>query len=226
MIDIKHLSFDTDEATFQWWSDLDYCVRDATDFTAKMMGFSDRHGIEGHSYYDMPNEKEENIEQFIKHHHIAVDTKTVWQGFETACWDGDQQVLGFTTKIPVVNNGTIVGIYGIGKLVTDGTQQRLMNYIKQQNAQLSIGNYRINGVSLTCRESECLFLLLQGKTSRIAGETLGLSKRTIESYIDTIKNKLQCNSRQALVELAISQGLLLIIPPSMVNSSLGQLLDD
>ena len=56
--------------------------------------------------------------------------------------------------------------------------------------------------SLTPREQEVVELLSSGFSAPyIAGE-LGLSSRTVENYINTIKSKLSCSSKSELIEKA------------------------
>ncbi|MCE5317171.1 MAG: LuxR C-terminal-related transcriptional regulator [Parachlamydia sp.] len=64
---------------------------------------------------------------------------------------------------------------------------------------------------LTKRERACIRHILKGKSaSQIAAE-LYLSERTVEGYVENIKNKLGCHSKQKLIEiLQIYSGLHLI----------------
>ncbi len=55
---------------------------------------------------------------------------------------------------------------------------------------------------LSARERECLYHLLQGNTAKVTAQQLALSYRTIESYYDNIKIKLNCLGKRELFELA------------------------
>lgn len=57
-------------------------------------------------------------------------------------------------------------------------------------------------VSLSPREKACFLMLLEGKSAKEMALHLGLSFRTVESYFETIKCKLNCYSRQELFLLA------------------------
>ncbi|KTD40549.1 helix-turn-helix transcriptional regulator [Legionella parisiensis] len=50
-----------------------------------------------------------------------------------------------------------------------------------------------NKYELTNRE--CVFLLIRGKSAKEIGALLSLSKRTIEPYIENIKNKMDCKNK-------------------------------
>jgi DNA-binding CsgD family transcriptional regulator len=56
--------------------------------------------------------------------------------------------------------------------------------------------------SLSKRERECIQLLGEGKTAKEIAILLSLSHRTVESYLENIKNKLSCNNKQELFSLA------------------------
>lgn len=52
---------------------------------------------------------------------------------------------------------------------------------------------------LTPREQQIAEYLLAGKTAKESAQILGLSARTIESYVNTLKNKLGCQKRSELI---------------------------
>ena len=54
-------------------------------------------------------------------------------------------------------------------------------------------------LSLSPREKECIQLLLQGHTAPQIGEALGLSKRTVETYLDNLKFKSHCANKLELI---------------------------
>jgi LuxR family transcriptional regulator len=59
-----------------------------------------------------------------------------------------------------------------------------------------------NILKLSRRELECLQHVHQGLTSLESGQRLGLSSRTVEGYLESIKNKLGCYSKKELKETA------------------------
>jgi len=67
---------------------------------------------------------------------------------------------------------------------------------------LDVEAYYKKAALLSCRERECLKLLLQGKTAKETAMILSLTYRTIESYFENIKNKLNCSTKKDLFTLA------------------------
>jgi NarL family two-component system response regulator YdfI len=62
--------------------------------------------------------------------------------------------------------------------------------------------------ALTEREREILAAVARGERSKEIGLHLGLTKRTVETYLTTIYNKLGVDSRAAAVAIALEQHLL------------------
>lgn len=60
----------------------------------------------------------------------------------------------------------------------------------------------VNLLQLSKREKECLVLLKKGHTYQQIGHKMHLSARTVEHYIESIKNKLNANSRAELCKAA------------------------
>ena len=59
----------------------------------------------------------------------------------------------------------------------------------------------IQGVHLTQRELQCVSHLLDYKTALEIAELMNVSRRTIESYLDNVKNKLNCSNLKELKDL-------------------------
>lgn len=58
------------------------------------------------------------------------------------------------------------------------------------------------GELLSDRESLCLYYLIRGKSARETGSILHISQRTVEFYIDSLKDKLNCRKKSDIVEMA------------------------
>lgn len=69
---------------------------------------------------------------------------------------------------------------------------------------------------LSKRQKQCLFYLLRGQSARQIGEKLCISKRTVETHIEFILSKMQCNSRAELIDKALKSGLLNTLKENLV----------
>lgn len=63
-------------------------------------------------------------------------------------------------------------------------------------------------VEITAREVDCLIGLLEGKTAPEIASRLGRSKRTVETHLNSVKQKLDCNTKSELIEKLIAKGFL------------------
>lgn len=57
-------------------------------------------------------------------------------------------------------------------------------------------NFRL----LSSRERQCIDLLLKGFTNKMTAKALNISPRTVESYLNEVKNKLGCTHKSQLVK--------------------------
>jgi DNA-binding CsgD family transcriptional regulator len=75
-------------------------------------------------------------------------------------------------------------------------------------------------LALTQRESEILFLVLRGKTAKLTASVLGLSYRTVQHYIESIREKFDAGSKIDLIDAAIARGYMNHIPVSVFSKQL------
>lgn len=73
------------------------------------------------------------------------------------------------------------------------------------------GRFYFGNEYFTRRELEIFKHILLGKTSKKIALNLKLSNRTVENYIETIKNKLQCSAKGDIIATAIKSGLAYLI---------------
>lgn len=81
-------------------------------------------------------------------------------------------------------------------------------------------NDYIQDYKFSTRELECLFFVLRGKTNKGIAGLLNLSPRTVESYIDQIKFKMGCLTREELIEKSIYLGYINILPLSLLEKNI------
>jgi len=74
--------------------------------------------------------------------------------------------------------------------------------------------------NLSTRQQECLFYLLRGYSAKGISNRLDLSVKTVETHIYKLKIKLDCSTRQQVIEKCINHGLLNVIPESIFKDLL------
>lgn len=70
-------------------------------------------------------------------------------------------------------------------------------YRSNENKNLNFHSEKLN---LTKREIDVAGHILQGFTSKESGKLLGISPRSVEAHIESMKNKFACNKK---IELAL-----------------------
>lgn len=128
----------------------------------------------------------------------------------------------FQVKKPLIINGQIAGvIYHCNEFVKPDFFHHLNKRDKKHFPDFCLAYYEIepqqNFYKLTVRELECLFCLLRGLSANETGKLMALSKRTVEFYIENIKNKLGCQTKSALIIKAIEANYIQLIPARFLN---------
>jgi DNA-binding CsgD family transcriptional regulator len=67
--------------------------------------------------------------------------------------------------------------------------------------RVAVDTKELSAVNLTQREVECIHYMLNYKTVSESASMMNLSQRTVESYLENIKNKLSCNTKSELLQL-------------------------
>lgn len=114
----------------------------------------------------------------------------------------------FLTHLDSLNN-FILDFNDKGNFLIHQTEQTKISFPYHEGPSnfLTLNKLIIDGntLYLTKRQKQCAYLLLQGKTAREMGEIMHLSSRTIETYINNLKIKLQCHNKAALIAKLIKR---------------------
>jgi DNA-binding CsgD family transcriptional regulator len=130
---------------------------------------------------------------------------------------GNQTIAFATYKIPLHNEKQqVVSVLGISVPITNPVfldiHSQFKNNFNIQFPNLSLRNTEfmntVHFSKLSKREFQCICLMVRGLSANSIGKKLGLSKRTIEDYIERAKNKLGCSNKAELIEYAISNHFL------------------
>lgn len=114
-----------------------------------------------------------------------------------------------TLRVPCFQHGKLLGLAGFGISIGEHplvqALQELADYgFTFHQAKSNHTPVITTDIHLSSREKQCLSLLTQGKTAKLIADSLGLSTRTVEHYLDNIKAKLKVKSKPELIERALS----------------------
>lgn len=129
-----------------------------------------------------------------------------------------QNDIYFVIKKPTIDNKQqINGIIYHCQIIRDTEfYAKLIHNDKAYYATQKHIEYRVkpdtNICNLSNRELQCMFYILRGKTNAQIANALHLTKRTIDFYIENIKNKFGCHSKPELIIKAIEAGYMKIVP--------------
>jgi DNA-binding CsgD family transcriptional regulator len=85
--------------------------------------------------------------------------------------------------------------------ISEDTLAYRNKFIDQLNKNRSIVNFHNEIVTLTPREYDCILNMMKNKTAKEIGVILDISYRTVEHYIENIKQKLGVNFKSELIEI-------------------------
>jgi DNA-binding NarL/FixJ family response regulator len=186
-----------------------------TRIAAEVMGFKHPKDAEGASDASVPNtalaeladsfrQSDAEVLRFGTAQRIEVADQTLWLNSKSLLKNPEGQVRAVVSQAVQIHDGVVHSIC------------RSKRWLPK-TASLSIQETYVDW-DLTSRESEVLYGLLHGLTAKKIATQLGCSYRTIESHIENIRTKTGCASKSAVVEKAIDEGLVYILPKSVIQS--------
>jgi DNA-binding CsgD family transcriptional regulator len=93
----------------------------------------------------------------------------------------------------------------------------ILRYVQEEISRISLENLKnIQQNPLSSRQKEVLLWVGEGLTSKGIGEVLGISYRTVDSYLEEIQQKLGVSNRQQAVTRAVSLGY--IVPQNLYST--------
>lgn len=141
-----------------------------------------------------------------------------------------------TTKTPKLDGQNIpISTFGVSVDVTSAFF-RIGQFLAQTHWEkgkncVFLNSYRIDqntvkGIQLSPRESECLFFYVRNRSAKEIGRILKLSPRTVQFYIENIKEKFHACSKAELFDKAIEYAFFNIIPESIFKEHPSILLEN
>jgi DNA-binding CsgD family transcriptional regulator len=203
----------------------------ASNFIARMCGFENSEQLCGHNDFELSCAAADCALDYR-----AEDNKVLSTGKEISSLqinkfaDGNIHIF-LLRKAPVRDaQGQIIGVCGMGSEVTNpATGQAIFNLLTTaakyvagslENQTFIIGNENLD--HLSARESELIFYFMRGFSNKEIGVLMKLSPRTIESYLESIKNKYHCATRKELLLKCMHNGFTYIIPQTILQRCLNK----
>lgn len=197
----------------------------------QLTGFKSIETLFGNSYQDMHCKASECHDLFSDADKQVVETESSIKILSYSCFAGDNWTTIIGQKSPLRNkNKKLIGVQHFLLDVSDLQLIDLSRFLLQRDrkyqpkALRNQFNYVLGDnlkiQDLSTRQSECLFLLLRGRSAKAIANMLNISQRTVESHIEEVKIKFKCHNKQQLIEKSINEGYLNFIPESLIEKLL------
>lgn len=202
------------------WKDTHFHHAGCNDNLARILQFSHPDQIINLTDADLPGSTEE-LYHYHKHNdELALAGHTI-KAIHQSSFPYDGSLFLFVKKPLLDSANQICGLlYHCQELAFNDFISNLFETDKRYST--SSNRYYLetstNTRKLSTRELECLFCTLRGLNAKETGKCLGLSKRTIESYLENIQNKFGATTKQELIMMATSEGYRNIIPERFLTS--------
>lgn len=163
-------------------SNLLFCNSQQAKIHQIMNGVKSREDLYGLSVMELYALFPERACQIVKENEFVLANKIPQYYYSTLIIPNVTKINFLTIKIPHYDSETKqLRLFGIAC------------YLQQVNLQIAQEYF------LTSREVDCIEHFLDGKSAKGIAEILALSSRTVESYLDNIKGKLDCQNKQELM---------------------------
>ncbi len=227
MIDLATVNILDLLPSFVVYKDLDSRIIYMNQFSRELGGYQSLDEILSNDItdHDLKCEAALFADQFISEDKVVMKTGEKLQilgryGYSNGNW---HTIIG--TKQPIYDDeNQLLGTVGCYQDVTKTNFINSYLLLSKQNKKF-IGKKNVSyyvrkdckEFGLSSRQTECLYYVIRGFTANDIAIRLNLSKRTIESYVDDIKNKMSCQNKQELIDKAICRGFISIIPESLLE---------
>jgi DNA-binding CsgD family transcriptional regulator len=203
-------------------------------YTSNLFGYADEDSLIGRKPHDMLCPAVESADDFVAQNQFVLNT-----GSEITILDihqyanGESKVL-LTKKSPFKIGGEIIGsICHCTEMHSDALSKICATLIQSdkqyRSKQLGLQRSYTLGITtqdnpLSPRELDCVFYLMRGKTMKEIAQTLQISPRTVETYLEQARLKLGCTRKSDLVEYGLENGYLNYIPENILNKNISSII--
>lgn len=201
------------------------------DYTAKLFGYRDHESIININPYEMRCPAVESAEEFISQYNYVFKTEKSLSVFDVHTYADGMQHVYMTKKSPIKDPMTnqvthVMTVCGeinsqfIGQIFAKlQKQNKIFEKSSANNVSYYVGQLPCSE-DLTNRQLEILYYLVQGYSQKEIAHAMQLSPRTVESYLENIKIKLNIYNRSQLIQYAINIGMLHYVPQSVFRQEL------
>jgi DNA-binding CsgD family transcriptional regulator len=207
---------------FLWKKDVNSVYTEINQECAHLFGLKKKGLLSSFTDYEIPCKISDYADTFRQQDQQVLASGNPLKILEVHFCSNNEWKVMLNTKNPLLDiNNHVIGTFAYCIDITNllGPIQNLLTSLypfKQSNNNLTSGSYILHQcdstTDLTNRQMDCLFYLIRGKTSKEIAEILKLSVRTIEHYVEQIKDKFFCRTKSELIDLAISKGFMNVIP--------------
>lgn len=192
-----------------YFLDADSRIVNSNDATAQLVGVS--------SYKDMVGKsvecfaKRASVEKVLATDKEVLRTKMMRVTEETGDISNSVSIQALSFKFPWYYEDTVIGIFGcsikmnglgVGELAYAFSQLITTGLLGSAHSlpMTMSSNYQLQLAQLTEREQQVLSLLVRGKTAKEIGNRLGISRRTVEHHVESLKFKTNSKFKSDLID--------------------------
>lgn len=165
-------------------------------------GFCDASEILGQSDFEMPWTKEQALLYRADDLLIIKNREPKLNYLEFQQAKTGEERINLVSKWPIISaDNQVIGLICIYNNMMD-SHILLTNSEAHKNRTFSIA---INDgiIRFSPKETKILYYLIRGKSARDISEKLNISNRTVEGYIENIKNKMMVSKKSEIIEKII-----------------------
>jgi DNA-binding CsgD family transcriptional regulator len=196
-----------------FWKDCEGRYLGCNDVAAEKARLTSRHDVVDRTDFDIDTLlKDEAVQIREGDQQVLSEKKSLY--FLHSATGANSENFFLTVKAPLYNQEhQLVGVYGTDTFINIYDQDSYLplllklgisvNKISSIKDRIKNNFKKSNAENLTHRQLDCLYYLVRGMTIKEIAATLELSSKTVEHYLQTIKEKLHCYKKSQLITKAL-----------------------
>lgn len=176
---------------------------------------SKREGVIGKTDIDMP--WREFSDRYMDQDKRVMRGETLFNIDPTIRTDGSK-ILLLTKKAPIYSNsGKIIAVSGVSFELSRDKFSNLLTLLASSgltfsdfsfDSQERSSQFRYEDIEFSPRQAQVVGRLLRGHSAESASKALNISRRTVETHIENIKNILNYDKKSDLINMAFEKGFI------------------